>query len=168
MYLLHGSILVVPVRRPTPEELAEQLREIADALRRRVRAELDKSASGETLSSPQLSVLKRLDVEGAASTADLARAEAMTPQSMGEIVGALEAGGYVTRRDDASHGRRRLVSTTASGRKALAANRAARLRWTANVIAEQFDAEEQRTLGAAFALLRRAFIPNQPPHPSGA
>jgi DNA-binding MarR family transcriptional regulator len=152
-------------RKPTPEELAEQLREIVDALRRRLRAELDKTASRETLPYPQLSVLKRLGVDGPAATADLARAEAMTPQSMGETVAALETGGYVTRRDDSNHGRRRLVSMTALGRKVLAANRAARMRWTASVIAEQFDSEEQRTLAAAFALLRRAFLPDQRPHP---
>jgi DNA-binding MarR family transcriptional regulator len=158
-------LTLVSSRRPTPENLAEQLREIADALRRRVRAELEKTASAETLPYPQVSVLKRLDADGPASTADLARAEAMTPQSMGQTVSALETGGYVTRCDDSNHGRRRLVSVTAFGRKALAANRAARMRWTANLIAEQFDADEQRTLAAAFALLRRAFLPNERPHP---
>ena len=149
----------MPVKRPTPEELAEQLREITVALRRRARAEsVDKTVPGETLPYPQLSVLKRLEADGPATTADLARAEAMTPQSMGAIVAALETVRYVTRRDDSSHGRRRLVSMTAAGRRALAVNRAVRLRWAANVIAEQFDADEQRTLAAALSLLRRAFI----------
>jgi DNA-binding MarR family transcriptional regulator len=148
----------VPVKRPTPEELAEQLREITVALRRRARETVDKAVPGETLPYPQLSVLKRSEADGPATTADLARAEAMTPQSMGAIVAALEAVGYVTRRDDASHGRRRLVSTTAAGRRALAANRAVRLRWAADVIAERLDADEQRTLAAALSLLRRAFL----------
>jgi len=110
--------------------------------------------------------LKRLDAGGPAATADLARAEAMTPQSMGAIVTALEAEGRVARRADASHGRRRLVSMTAAGRRALASSRAARLSWTANLIAEQLDAEEQRTLAAALSLLRRVFL-SQPPHRSG-
>lgn len=140
-------------RRPLAEELAEQLREVAVALRRRVRAEADE----EVLPYPQLAVLKRLD-EGSASTADLARAEAMTPQAMGEIVAALEGAELVSRRADATHGRRLLVSSTAAGRRALAASRAARLRWTAQVIAEQFSADEQRTLAEALSLLRRAFV----------
>jgi DNA-binding MarR family transcriptional regulator len=148
----------VPAARPTPEELAEQLREIVVALRRRVRAELGKTVSGETLPYPQLSVLKRLDADGPATTADLARAEAVTPQSMGEIIGALETVGYVSRRADSAHGRRRFVSMTAAGRRALDANRAARLAWTAKVIAEQFSAEERKTLAAALSLLRRAFL----------
>ena len=152
----------MPARRPTPEELAEQLREIVVGLRRRVRTQLDETVSGETLPYPQLSVLKRLDADGPAATADLARGEAMTPQSMGAIVAALETGGYVIRRDDSNHGRRRLISMTASGRKALAANREVRLRWVAKVIAEQFNAEEQKTLAAAFSLLRRAFLVSAP------
>jgi DNA-binding MarR family transcriptional regulator len=136
-----------------PEQLAEQLREVAVALRRRVRAE-----ETRTLPYAQLSVLKRLELEGPATTADLARAEAMTPQAMGENVGALETAGYVSRRDDSTHGRRRFVSMTAAGRKALAANRAARLQWTAKLIADEFSAGERKTLAAALSLLRRAFI----------
>ena len=150
------------VKRPTPEELAEQLREITVALLRRARAEpADEVVPGETLPYSQLSVLKRLEADDPATTADLARAEAMTPQSMGEIVAALETFGYVTRRDDSSHGRRRLISMTAAGRRVLAANRAVRLRWAANVIAEQLDADEQRTLADALSLLRRVFMSGQ-------
>jgi len=149
----------VPAKRPSPEELAEQLRELTVALRRRARAEsVDKTVPGETLPYPQLSVLKRVDADGPASTADLARAEAMTPQSMGALVAALETGGYVARRNDESHGRRRLVSMTAAGRKALAVNRAVRLRWASQLIAEQLDADEQRTVATALALLRRVFV----------
>lgn len=148
------------VKRPTPEKLAQQLREITVALRRRARAEsIDKIVPGETLPFPQLSALNRLEVDGSATTADLARAETMTPQSMGEIVAALETGGYVTRRDDSSHGRRRLISMTAAGRRALAVNWKIRLRWATDVIAEQLDADEQLTLAAALSLLRRIFIP---------
>lgn len=143
-------------RHATPEQLAEELREITVALRRHARAEA--ATAGDALPYPQLAVLKRLDADGPAASADLARGEAMTPQSMGTLVAALEAAGLVTRRDDSNHGRRRLVSLTAAGRKALAANRAVLLRRTANVIAEQFDAKEQQTLAAAFSLLRRAFL----------
>ncbi|HUB08323.1 MAG TPA: MarR family transcriptional regulator [Myxococcales bacterium] len=145
--------------RPTPEALAEELREITVALRRYARAEVVEDDA--TLTYPQLAVLKRLEAEGPAASADLARGESMTPQSMGVLVVALEAAGYVRRRDDAGHGRRRLVSMTAAGRRALADNRAALLRSTAKVVAEQFDAKERQTLADAFALLRRAFLRGQ-------
>jgi hypothetical protein len=46
---------------------------------------------------------------------------------------------------------------TAAGRKALAANRAARDRWLAGLVMERFDAEEQRTVASALALLGRLF-----------
>lgn len=138
----------------TPEQLAEELRELSVALKRHARAESD----DEGIPYPQLAVLKRLDADGPATTADLARGEAMTPQAMGAIVATLEAAGFATRRADANHGRKRLASITAAGRKALAANRVGRVRKTAALIAESFDKDEQRTLAAAFALLRRAFI----------
>jgi len=73
----------------------------------------------------------------------------MTPQSMGAIIAALEASGHVVRRADTRHGRRRVVSMTARGRKALAVNRGIRLSWTAKILAEQLDADEQRTLATA-------------------
>jgi hypothetical protein len=46
---------------------------------------------------------------------------------------------------------------TAAGRAIIAGNRAARHRWLASLVAEQFDAEEQRTLAAALALLGKLF-----------
>lgn len=149
----------MPARRKTPDELAEQLREITAALRTRARTEsAQKTIPSGTVSYPQLAVLKRLDAEGPATTADLARAERMTPQSMGTTVAALDSAGYLVRRDDSSHGRRRLVSLSAAGRKALALNRRIRLRWLADVIAEQIDADEQETLAAALAILDRILI----------
>ncbi len=141
-------------RRTTPEELAEELRELTVALKRHARADGDAGAPPY----PQLAVLKRLELEGPATSADLARGETMTPQSMGAIVAALETAGYATRRDDTSHGRRRLVSITSAGRRVLIANRTARLHRMATIIGERFDADERATLAAAFALLRRSFL----------
>jgi DNA-binding MarR family transcriptional regulator len=124
-------------------------------LKRRARADY----AGQTLPYPQHAVLKRLEDIGAATTADLARAEIITPQAMGGLVATLEEAGYVARREDTEDARRRLVTLTSAGRKILAANRAARHRWLAGVVAEQFDAEEQRTLAAALALLGKLFPP---------
>jgi len=115
--------------------------------------------TGQALPYPQHAVLKRLENGGPATTADLARAELITPQAMGGLVATLEEAGYVARRADAQDARRRLVRLTPAGRKILAANRAARHRWLANLVAEQFDAHEQRTLAAALALLGKLFPP---------
>ena len=133
------------------DEIVEQLMEVVVGLKRRAHGDY----AGQTLPYSQHAVLKRLDQGGSATTADLARAELITPQAMGGLVATLEAAGYVARRDDAADARRRLVTATAAGRKALAANRAARHRWLATIVDEQFDADEQRTVAAALALLSR-------------
>lgn len=138
---------------PKADEIVEQLLDVMVGLRRRVRADYP----GQTLPYTQHAVLKRLDEGGAATTADLARAELITPQAMGGLVATLEEAGYVARRDDANDARRRLVALTSSGRKVLAANRAARRGWLAGEVEEHFDADEQRTLAAALSLLRRLF-----------
>jgi DNA-binding MarR family transcriptional regulator len=140
---------------PRADEIVERLMDLVVGLKRRARADY----AGQRLPYPQHAVLKRLDNGGAATTADLAREELITPQAMGGIVTTLEEAGYVARRDDAEDARRRLITLTAAGRKILAANRAARNRWLANLVAEQFDAKEQRTLAAALALLGKLFPP---------
>jgi DNA-binding MarR family transcriptional regulator len=139
--------------RPKADEIVEQLLDVMVGLRRRARADY----AGQTLPYPQHAVLKRLEERGSATTADLARAELITPQAMGGLVATLEEAGYVVRRDDAEDARRRRVTLTPAGRKALAANRAARHRWLASLIAAHFDGDEQRTLAAALALLRKLF-----------
>jgi DNA-binding MarR family transcriptional regulator len=140
---------------PRAVEIVEQLMDLVVGLKRRARADY----AGQTLPYPQHAVLKRLEKGGSATTADLARAELITPQAMGGLVATLEEAGYVARRDDADDARRRVVTLTAAGRKVLAANRAARHRWLASLVEEQFDAEEQRTLAAALALLGKLFPP---------
>jgi DNA-binding MarR family transcriptional regulator len=137
------------------DQIVEQLMDLVVGLKRRARTD----AAGQTLPYPQHAVLKRLENGGPATTADLARAELITPQAMGGLVATLEQAGYVARHDDAADARRRLVALTAAGRKGLAANRAARHRWLASLVAEQFDADEQRTLVAALALLGKLFPP---------
>jgi DNA-binding MarR family transcriptional regulator len=141
--------------RARADEIVEQLMDLVVGLKRRARADY----AGQALPYPQHAVLKRLENGGSATTADLARAELITPQAMGGLVTTLEEAGYVARHDDAEDARRRLVTLTAAGRKVLSANRAARHRWLASLVADQFDAEEQRTLAAALALLGKLFPP---------
>lgn len=140
---------------PRADDIAEGLMDLVVGLKRRARAGYD----GQTIPYPQHAVLKWLERGGAATVADLARAELITPQAMGGLVATLEEAGYVVRRDDAEDARRRLVTLTPAGRKILAANRAARHRWLGRLLAEQFDADERRTLAAALVLLGRLFPP---------
>jgi DNA-binding MarR family transcriptional regulator len=139
------------VTRNSADEIAEELRQVVSALRRRWRAEVP----GATIPYPQLLLLHRLEADGPATVADLARAERVTPQSAGALVAKLEVGGYVTRRDDANDGRRRLVTLRAAGRKALAEARAQRQSWLSQSIADQLDVSEQQVLVTALSLLRR-------------
>jgi DNA-binding MarR family transcriptional regulator len=131
--------------------------DVVVGLKRRARADY----AGQTLPYPQHAVLKQLEKGGSATTADLARAERITPQATGGLVATLEEAGYVARRDDREDARRRLVTLTPAGRKVLAANRAARHLWLASLVEEHFDSDEQRTLAAALALLRKLFPPRE-------
>jgi DNA-binding MarR family transcriptional regulator len=132
------------------EVVADELRHVIGALTRRLRAE----SAGHQLSPSELAVLRRLQ-EGPSTTAALARAELVKPQSMGATLAALEEEGFVARTADATDGRCRNVSITAEGRRVLAEGRAARQNWLARAIAEKLDGEQQRALLAALELLRR-------------
>jgi DNA-binding MarR family transcriptional regulator len=133
------------------EIAADELRQVLGALTRRLRAE---SAAHE-LSQSEGTVLRRLSDQGPSTTAALARAELVKPQSMGVTLAALEEGGFVARTVDATDARCRTVSITEKGRRVLAEGRAARQNWLARAITEKLDAEEQRELLAAMALVRR-------------
>jgi DNA-binding MarR family transcriptional regulator len=117
---------------------------------RRVRA----AATANELSMTEASVLGRLEREGSATTAELARAEGVKPQSMGTTVAVLEEMGLVERSPHATDGRQMMISLTAKG-VALRKNvRSAKHGWLAQHIA-QLDKHEQETLFAAGEIIRR-------------
>src|SRR5262249_20594449 len=78
---------------------------------RRVRA----AAATHELSWREPAVLGRLRRDGRATTADLARAEAVRPQSMGATVAALEEMGLVERKPHPTDGRQVNIVLTAKG-----------------------------------------------------
>jgi DNA-binding MarR family transcriptional regulator len=134
-----------------PELLANELRELAGELTRRLRAE----SADQALSSSQTSVLARLFKTGPATIADLARAEYIKPQSMGVTIASLEEEGLVERTSDPDDARRWNASLTDAGKQAFLAGRAARQAWLSQAIADRLDATEQRLLVDATALLRK-------------
>lgn len=117
---------------------------------RRVRAE----AGSQELSLSEAAVLKRLDKEGPMTTADLARAESMKPQSMGAIVAALEEEGLVERRPHPTDGRQMLLRLTAKGAALRESRIAAKRSWLAQAIT-RLDKNEQAALFQVTELLKR-------------
>jgi DNA-binding MarR family transcriptional regulator len=137
-------------RQPPAESHAAELMQAMGVLLRRVRGE----AGQEGLSWSQASAMARLDRGGAMTTAELARAEMVKPQSMGTLLAELESDGLVARQPHPSDGRQILFSLTPAGIEARRRRQAAKLAWLTTAIG-QFDADEQRTLVEAIALVRR-------------
>ncbi|HEY2552402.1 MAG TPA: MarR family transcriptional regulator [Streptosporangiaceae bacterium] len=107
------------------------------------------------LSLPERSALVRLDRVGPATSAELARIEQISPQSMGATLGALEARGLVARRSDPRDGRRAVLSLTEAGRKVLQDRRNLRTEHLAKALAANFTRLEVRQLMTAAPLLER-------------
>jgi DNA-binding MarR family transcriptional regulator len=100
-------------------------------------------------------VLGRLDREGPQSTVELAAAERVRPQSMGQTLAELESQGLISRHPDTKDRRRTQIALTDRGRHVLAEDRARREGWLAEAIAEDFSPAEQRALEQAIPLLAR-------------
>lgn len=119
-------------------------------LLRRVRGEAGSVGLGWSLAA----VLGRLDRTGAMTTAELARAEMVKPQSMGSFLAELEQEGLVRRQPHPTDGRQILFSLTEAGVEARRQRHAAKLAWLTTAI-ERCDADERRTLVDAIALIQR-------------
>jgi len=117
---------------------------------RRVRA----AAASHELSLTESAVMRRLDKDGPATTAELARAEGMKPQSMGATVAALEERGLVERRRHPTDGRQLNLQLTAKGAAVRKSVRDAKRTWLAQAVA-QLDKKEQDTLFAAGEIIKR-------------
>lgn len=134
-------------------DLAHEVAELTEAiglLVRRVRA----AAAEHELSMTESAVLTRLTEEGPATTASLARAEGVRPQSMGATVTALEERGLLRRRPHPSDGRQFMIEITGAGTALRDRARAARRGWFTSAVAELGEAE-QETLFAAGRLIRQ-------------
>ena len=132
------------------ETTAAELMQSVGVLLRRVRGE----AGHEGLSWSQAAAMGRLDRTGPMTTADLARAEMVKPQSMGTLLSELEQDGLVQRQPHPTDGRQILFSLTDAGVAAQRQRHAAKLAWLTAAI-ERFDADEQRTLVEAIAIVKR-------------
>ncbi|MGW2842006.1 MarR family winged helix-turn-helix transcriptional regulator [Streptomyces sp. NPDC001493] len=140
-----------PADDPAPDVVAVRLAAVVSRLLRKLRTE-----SAESLLTPsQRSVLARLESEGPATTAALARAEYVRPQSMRLTLAALESQDLVDRAPDPEDGRKSLVSVNEAGRATLAGVRAAKHDWLAEALGAEMDESERQTVATAVTLLNR-------------
>ena len=139
------------IEEPDVHEIAAALRVSIGRLRRRLR----QVRTGDDLTMPESSALARLDRTGPATPGALAKAEQISPQSMGATLAALEARGLVERHADPADGRRVVLSVTGAGLELLRNKRGARIEQMAQALSAGFTAAELRHLAAAAPLLER-------------
>jgi DNA-binding MarR family transcriptional regulator len=112
------------------------------------------AASSQELSWTEAAVLKRLEQDGPATTADLARGEGVKPQSMGTIVATLARAGLVERTPHPTDGRQVNIALTATGAALRKTDSDAKRTWLAQGIA-QLDPRERETLFQAGEIMKR-------------
>src|ERR1700755_2511123 len=140
-------VMYVPVRVDT-SLVASELRVVLGQLMRRLRAE-------HRFPLQHGAVLGRLDRQGPLSTVELASAERVRPQSMGQTLAELEAQGLVSRRPDEADGRRTLLELTDAGRQTLAEDRQRREGCHNKSIEQDFSTAEREVLAQATPPLAR-------------
>jgi DNA-binding MarR family transcriptional regulator len=131
--------------------LALETRTLIGKLKRKLRDQ----AGHEGFTSSQASVLLRMEKDGPATVSNLARAEAMRPQSMSALIAPLEAAGLVCGAPDPNDGRQTLLSLTQKCRELIQERRAAKQDWLTKTILAKLSAQQQEQLAAALEILAR-------------
>ena len=134
----------------SPETVVAELSLAIGQLLRRLRAE----SNPDELTWSQTVVLSRLEKAGPMTTADLARAESVKPQSMGATLAELEREGLVERHPHPTDGRQVLFALTVEGVEARRKRSAAKQKWLLAAMAK-LDPAERQTLMSAVALIKR-------------
>jgi DNA-binding MarR family transcriptional regulator len=116
------------------------------------------AAAQHELSLTESAVLARLGREGPATTAELARAENMRPQSMATAVAALEERGLVERKPHPSDGRQVNIALTEKGTAVRSSTKDLKRAWLAQATAGLDEAERQ-ALARAGDILKRLLQP---------
>ena len=148
---------MAPSENAGPETAAAELAQAVGQILRRLRSE----ATSSELNLSEDAVLARLDAQGPLSTAQLARAESMKPQSMGTTIAALEERGMVERKPHPTDGRQVHIELTAKGAAVRRSARDAKRTWLAQAI-EQLDEPERETLFAAGRIMQRLVESDRP------
>ena len=140
---------------PTQYSLAPTLAAGIRAISRKLKLRLREHSEQNDLTPSQVSVVLRLEQDGATTVSSLARAEGMRPQSMSAVVTPLQQDGLLRGAADPRDGRQTLLSLTPKCLKLLHEGRAARHDWLTTAISQKLSAHEQRRLYAALELLTR-------------
>jgi DNA-binding MarR family transcriptional regulator len=138
----------MPLRKNFDTDVSDFAQAVA-LLVRRMRA----ASAGHGLSLTESAVMGRLARDGAATTADLARAESVKPQTMGTVIASLEEMAVVERKPHPTDGRQVMIELTTKGaalRKSVKDERSA---WLAQAIAE-LDEEQLAKLFAAAKIIK--------------
>jgi DNA-binding MarR family transcriptional regulator len=131
--------------------LAAELRLSIGLLLRRLR----QIPTGDELTLSESAALARLDRGGPATAAELARAEQISPQSMGATLGALQERGLIAKAPDPQDGRRMILTLTDAGLEVLRHRRNRRTEELARALSAGFTKTELEQLAAATPLLER-------------
>jgi DNA-binding MarR family transcriptional regulator len=134
-----------------PDEVADALRISVGLLFRRLRQTKDEGG----LSLPEALALSRLDREGPATGAELARREHISPQAMAMTLRGLEQAGLIERSADPRDGRRVTLSLTEAGRSTVASRRSTSGALIAERLRSDFTGAEIDELERAAVLLER-------------
>ncbi|MCM0084318.1 MarR family transcriptional regulator [Geomonas sp. Red32] len=119
---------------------------------RRIRA--DAPREFREFSWTQKAVLSRLEKDGPATTAALARAEGVKPQSMSTAIALLEKMGLVERKAHSTDGRQINIALTEKGAAMRRSLREAKQHWLSQAIST-LDEEEQTVLFQAGEIMKR-------------
>lgn len=131
----------------TAEDFAKAIKLIFNRLRTDAPPEL------RDFTWTQRSVLLHLE-KGPATSAELARKEEVTPQSMGIAIALLEENGFVERKPHPTDGRQMIVKLTAKSITLRKRIKEAKETWLSRTF-EKFDKKEKETLLKATELMRR-------------
>ncbi|HXS21345.1 MAG TPA: MarR family transcriptional regulator [Steroidobacteraceae bacterium] len=128
--------------------------QVIGRLARQMRA----AAAQHELSLTESAVLARLGREGPATTAELARAENMRPQSMSAAVATLEERGLVERKPHPSDGRQVNIALTDRGIAVRSSTKDLKRAWLAQATAT-LELEERQILARAGDILKELLEP---------
>ena len=131
------------------EGAVTELLSVTGQLTRRLRA----VSNTRELTWSQVAIMARLEEVGPMTTADLARAEAVKPQTMGVTLAAMESEGLVERQPHPTDGRQILYALTDEGMDARKKVSLAKRDWLLAAIS-QLSPAEQKTLVEAVDIIR--------------
>jgi DNA-binding MarR family transcriptional regulator len=139
---------VSPPRTAARRNVTPRISYVVGRLDRALRREISALVAPHGLTVPQYTALSILRDRAGLSNAQLARRSYVTPQSMNEVIAALERDGLVARSPAANHGRVLEMALTDTGEEVLARCDAAVTEMEDRMLAD-LDAGERAQLLAA-------------------